>query len=339
MDNFQARRETRETRSPSTSPERRFEVPPSRSSGRTRASYSSRYGSRRGDVVLNLLPVGDLPPPPSYEEAVAEGARAQASAQAPAQAAAQAPAQAPAPNPVLEAQTEDRRAVLLRRELQRFFPESSQEDINAYDYERLNSAYYETRRYEISDPRVHLSRPTPRPAPRPAPRHLVTPPSSPPLSRVRSSSPPSTASRIDHLINRLERLTTEEESEVTDQAAARSDSASASPHSFVLITLPFGVGETRIRSERAEYHKERIARFFFSAILSVKEQAPEANAQQLWVAFVEKVKQTILYEDEDQVRAGWQFVFHELPEDRFNNLVNGSLSEVYWKVYSYQLPA
>ena len=296
MDNSRAGRGNRETRSPSPpSVNRRYipPIPPSRSSRRNRGSdvFGDEY--RSGDIVLHLRP------PPSYEES--QNDRILESSPFPTPPPPPPlPLGAPQPRPLppirrLADLSEDSREALIRRQLDRFFPESS-------------SA-------ESTPP-------------------LVTPPLSPPSPRANDTS-----SRLNHLIGRLESLSLEAEEVESDDDSDRATPRSETNQPNISAPLPFGVGLASIRAERAQFHKERISRFLFAAILSVKEQAPEATSQQLWLAFVEKVKEQINYEDEDEIRAAWRFVFNESPDDHFGTIVNGTLPEVYWKVYSYRLPA
>ena len=123
MDNSQARRGNRDTRSPSPPPaNRRYipPIPPSRSSQRARGAESLIDEYRSGDIVLHLRP------PPSYEESqndrILESSPFPTSLPAP-------PVPLPPPRPLppirpLRDLSEDSREAFVRRQLDRFFPES-----------------------------------------------------------------------------------------------------------------------------------------------------------------------------------------------------------------------
>ena len=85
--------------------------------------------------------------------------------------------------------------------------------------------------------------------------------------------------------------------------------------------------------------REQISRILFAAVLSVKEQNPLTNPDQLWLNFIAKLTGTNIFEDEEDIRSAWESVFREEPRLLFGDLVFGDLESVLLKVWSFLLPA
>ena len=383
MDNSRNRRdESPEDRTPA----QRRPLSPYRPSGRARGSCQPRHGDRRGsgDVVLHLQPTRGSSPPPSYEEAVAQAPATPNQDTDPARSDPSRPtglSTAETRRRVNEQQNRiqrglesfnrvdperdelvngARRAALVRRELERFYPQSFR---FLPDHSLDTGCRPLEPRRPITPPasppsppaRRAASPPTPPPAHRSAP-----PPTSPPTRRV--ASPPSStpdrgprtfrsaiASRVDRLTRQFEELearlreqedaqeTSEEEAAGATGGDQESFDSQTSDLQRTEVALPFGIGVARVREQHRRLHIDRISRLFFSTIISVKEQTPRANADQLWLAFVSKLKDAVNYGSEDEVRNSWFFVFNKEPRTLFAHFVTGSVPEVYWKVYSYQI--
>ena len=341
MDNSRNRRETRGPRSPSTSPDttRRSyipPIPPSRSSGRIRASYSSRYGASyssryersSGDIVLDLEP-------PSFEES--QNHRILESSLQTTPIPPPRPRETPLPHPGSSERTGESREALLRRQIRRFFP----------DDHRISERLASVSAQPLTPPRSanSVSPPTlpvnPANAETPSPTRRATRRIETSINRL--------ADRFDDLSLRIGTLENnvpvratawadrEAESDGSDQATAWADRASTP----ISIPLPFGIGDLDFPGSESgvQEFRERISRIFFFAILNAKEQDPDARISELWERVVQKVKQTFQYNDDYEVQRAFDFVFGEGHETLFPRLVSGSLPEIYWRVYSYDLSA
>ena len=69
----------------------------------------------------------------------------------------------------------------------------------------------------------------------------------------------------------------------------------------------------------------------------MKEKNPSENADQLWLNFVSKLTNSILFEDEEDVRDAWESVFEEEPRALFREFVSGDFERTLLSVYSFIL--
>lgn len=85
--------------------------------------------------------------------------------------------------------------------------------------------------------------------------------------------------------------------------------------------------------------REQVSRVLFAAVLSVKEQKPLANPDQLWLDFVAKLSSSGFFEDEEDIREAWESVFRDEPRALFYDFVNGDLNSALMHVWAFVLPA
>ena len=94
------------------------------------------------------------------------------------------------------------------------------------------------------------------------------------------------------------------------------------------------------RQEDADDRRTRIekqSRILFHAILAVKERNPESNADQLWLDFVAELVKLGAYDNGEDVRSAWHFVFREPPRPLFAYLVTGSFETTVERVTDISL--
>ena len=196
------------------------------------------------------------------------------------------------------------------------------------------------------------SEPAPSPVPPapPAPSATPTPPALSPLpsTPVRAS----VASRLAEL-NLIASPVRQQPpivlgSPIREQSATSSNQATAgsSPQGATRQSPPrFRATSPRLASppprtsslSEAQINKEQLSRVIFAAILFVKEKNPLANADQLWLNFISRLTDSILFEDEEDIRDAWEVVFEEAPRSLFHELVTGDFEHTLLRVYSHIL--
>ena len=185
------------------------------------------------------------------------------------------------------------------------------------------------------------------PAPTP-PTHPATPAPSPRPSPVRASVVPRLAELSLVASPVRQRSATPLASPVRQQSAVSSNQATAgsSPQGAAYLSPPRHRGTSpRLASpppqtgapSEAYINREQLSRIFFATILFVKEKNPSENADQLWLNFVSKLTNSILFEDEEDVRDAWESVFEEEPRDLFREFVSGDFERTLLSVYSFIL--
>ena len=91
-------------------------------------------------------------------------------------------------------------------------------------------------------------------------------------------------------------------------------------------------------SSRRRDHVERTSRLIFCAILVVKEDNPNGNADQLWLAFVQKLTSTPLFDSEELVLQAWDYVFEAPARSQFRIFVEGTAQAVFNRIFAFALP-
>ena len=220
-----------------------------------------------------------------------------------------------------------------------------------------------SRRTPVSTPSSapHATLGSSGPAPSPAPPASSAPSAPPPLPAPSPPAPsplPSTPVRAS-VASRLAELNLTAspvrqqppiilDSPIREQSAISSNQATAgsSPQGASYQSPPrFRATSPRLASppprtsslSEAQINREQISRVIFAAILFVKEKNPLANADQLWLNFISRLTDSILFEDEEDIRDAWEVVFEEAPRSLFRELVTGDFEHTLLRVYSYIL--
>ena len=186
------------------------------------------------------------------------------------------------------------------------------------------------------------SRSSSRPGSRSPPPLLVTPPrtalwsesllrDTPSESPSSPGTPPGSSGRREPVIDRLAE-------EFSQLGACGGTTASA-------WTLPRELEHTirpldPRRQEAADDRRSRIerqSRFFFYAILTVKERNPGSNADQLWLDLVSELIRLGIYDNEEDIRSAWHLVFREPPRPLFAYFTNGSFETTVERVNGFPL--
>ena len=174
-----------------------------------------------------------------------------------------------------------------------------------------------------------------------SPPSLVTPPratawssllrDTPSESQSSPGTPPGSLDRREPVIDRLA-----EEFSQLGASGGSSTPAWTLPRELEHTIRPLDPRRQEAADDRRS-RIERQSRFFFYAILTVKERNPESNADQLWLDLIAELIKLGIYDDEGDIRAAWHFIFREPPRPLFAYFITGSFETTVERVNDFPL--